>query len=149
MLRFLTFALSLSLAAGFAPGVACPHGAVAARASAPIMAIPERFRKSGGKKAKKEPAPGDVFGDLSVDDAASEIEKVLEEKPEANKAEPIKIPDVELPEVDDVIVAAMKGSSTLVEKSKEALDAAIEFEKENDVSTKAKDAFAMAADVCR
>jgi hypothetical protein len=139
MLRFLTFAVSLTLAAAFVPGNALPHGAVVARASArPIMAIPERFRK-GGNKVDKDLAPEDVYGDLSVDDAASKIEAVLGEK----------LPEVDLPEVDDVIVAAIKGSSTVMEKSKEALDAAIEFEKENDVSTKAKDAFAMAVDVRR
>ena len=138
MLRFLTFAVSLTLAAAFMPGNALPHGAVGARASArPIMAIPERFRKGGNKVDK----------DLA-DDAASEIEAVLGEKPKAKKAD-IKLPEVDLPEVDDVIVAAIKGSSTVMEKSKEALDAAIEFEKENDVSTKAKDAFAMAVDVRR
>jgi hypothetical protein len=148
MLRFLTFAVSLTLAAAFVPGNALPHGAVVARASArPIMAIPERFRK-GGNKVDKDLAPEDVYGDLSVDDAASKIEAVLGEKPKAKKAD-IKLPEVDLPEVDDVIVAAIKGSSTVMEKSKEALDAAIEFEKENDVSTKAKDAFAMAVDVRR
>merc|ERR1719265_792809 len=87
MLRFLSLVISLAVAAGFVPG-ALPHNSVvrASSASTPTMAIPDRFRK--GKKINNDPTPSDVYGEVEVDAAASEIEKALE-KPKF-KAQPPK-----------------------------------------------------------
>lgn len=147
-LRLLTLFATAALATGFMPGAA-PHGGAVVRAASSqvaMMAMPERFRKSKkGKKVKKEPTPSDVFGEVDIDAAAAEIEEALEVPEPPKPKASIKLPEVNV-DADEVIVAAIKGSSTVFEKSKEALNAAKEFEEEHDVSSKAKDAFAMVVD---
>lgn len=161
MFRLLTLATALALTTGFCPAALPQSPVVAASACAPLPVVMQggfrdRFRKKKGS-AEDDMEPGDVYGDIDIDEAAAAIKDVKSKasKPKA-EAEPIKVPeidvpDIKMPEIDaekaeEVLVETVKLGKVGIEKSKELIAKAIEFEQENDVSTKAKDAFSAAVE---
>ena len=138
MQTLLTLSLFLGAASAFVPVASFVRTPSMLAARPCAMAL---GRGKGDKKNTKKSAAEEIFGEVDVDDAADAIaEWAIGEDPtmlSTPSPTPTPTPTFEAPDVEETLVAAIKTSKT-------AFDAALEFERENEVTKKIGEATAAA-----